>query len=85
MSYNKKELLNLPAEEKQELAEALWNSIEDNSLPVSKEEIAFAEERYKMHLENPGEGMTRKELASLYGVSSSTFIKHLKIVKRCTI
>ena len=63
MSYNKKELLNLPAEEKKELAEALWNSIEDNSLPVSKEEIAFAEERYKMHLENPGEGMTRAELA----------------------
>lgn len=62
MSYNKKELLNLPAEEKQELAEALWNSIENNSLPVSKEEIAFAEERYKMHLENPGEGMTREEL-----------------------
>lgn len=62
MSYNKKELLNLPAEEKQELAEALWNSIEDNSLPVSKEEIAFAEERYKLHKENPG-GLTREEFA----------------------
>lgn len=63
MQYNKKELLKLPAHEKQELAEALWNSIEDNSLPVSKEEIAFAEERYKMHLANPKEGMTREEFA----------------------
>lgn len=63
MPYNKKELLNLPAEEKQELAEALWNSIEDNSLPVSKEEIAFAEERYKLHIENAGEGLTREEFA----------------------
>ena len=63
MSYNKKELLNLPAEEKQELAEALWNSIEDNSLPVSKEEIAFAEERYKLHLKNPNDGLTKDEFA----------------------
>ena len=63
MSYSKKELLKLPAEEKQELAEALWNSIEDNTLPVSNEEIVFAEERYKMHLENPGEGMSREEFA----------------------
>jgi putative addiction module component (TIGR02574 family) len=71
MAYNKKELLNLPAEEKLELAEALWNSIDDNAMPVTKEEIAFAEERYKMHLENPEEGMTRgefeKKIKAKYG------------------
>lgn len=57
MSYNKEELLNLPVKEKQELAEALWNSIDEELLPVTEEEISFARERLKMHEANPAEGM----------------------------
>ena len=52
MAYNKEELLKLPVSEKQELAEALWNSIDDELLPVTEDEILFAEERYQQHLKN---------------------------------
>ena len=62
MAYNKEELLKLPVLEKQELAEALWNSIDDNTLPVTDEEISFAEERYQLHLKTPEDGFTWKEL-----------------------
>lgn len=62
MPYNKEELLKLPVQEKQELVEALWNSIDDELLPVTTEEIAFADERMKMHLDNPKEGMHWEEL-----------------------
>ncbi len=62
MPYNKEELMNLPIKEKQELAEALWNSIEDNLLPVTEDEIAFAEERLKLHEANPSSSLTLEEL-----------------------
>ena len=58
MRYNKEELLELPPEEKIALAEELWNSVENERLPVTDEEIVFAEERLKLHNENPKEGMT---------------------------
>jgi putative addiction module component (TIGR02574 family) len=71
MAYNKEELLKLPIMEKQELAEALWNSIDDNFLPATDEEIAFAEERYQLHLKNPEEGFTpealREKVKDKYG------------------
>ena len=71
MAYNKEDLLKLPVQEKQELAEALWNSIDDNLLPVTEEEIAFAEERYQLHLKNPEDGFTwdelREKVKSKYG------------------
>lgn len=62
MSYDREELLNLPVEEKLELVEALWDKIDDDLLPVSKEEIAFAKERLQMHEENPSESMSWEEL-----------------------
>ena len=71
MQYKKEDLLKLPIPEKQALAEALWNSIDDELLPVTKEEIAFANERMKMHLDNLGEAMTweelRKKIENNYG------------------
>ena len=71
MPYNKQELLKLPIHEKQELAEALWNSIDDDLLPVTKEEIAFAQQRFEMHIANPDEGMSwndlRKKIEEKYG------------------
>ena len=62
MPYNKKELLSLSAEEKIALAEELWSSVEEELMPITDEEIAFAEERLKMHEANPDEGMSVGEL-----------------------
>ena len=62
MAYDKEELFNLPVEEKLELVEALWNQIDDELMPVSKEEIKFAEERLQLHKQNPSEGLSWEEL-----------------------
>jgi putative addiction module component (TIGR02574 family) len=71
MSFNKSELLSLPAKEKIELAEALWSSVEEEIL-TTQDEKAFAEERLKLHEANPGEGMTleafKKYFADKYGL-----------------
>ena len=66
MSYNKKELLSLPAEEKIALAEELWSSVEEELMPVTDEEVAFAEERLKMHEANPEERMSVEELKKYF-------------------
>lgn len=62
MSYNKEELFNLPVAEKYELVLDLWESIEDNLLDVTKEEIQFAKKRLELHRLNPSEGIRREEL-----------------------
>lgn len=62
MPYNREELLNLPVEEKLELVEALWDKIDEDLMPVTKEEIEFAKERLRLHNQNPSEGMTWEEL-----------------------
>ena len=36
MPYNKKELFNLPVEEKLELVGVLWDQIDDELMPVTK-------------------------------------------------
>ena len=66
MSYNKKELLSLPAEEKVALAEELWSSVEEELMPITNEELAFAEERLRMHEANPHEGMSLEELKKYF-------------------
>lgn len=55
MSYNKNELLKLPVEEKLELVEALWESIEDDniSLKLSKDQIDELDRRIARVEENP--------------------------------
>lgn len=58
MAYNREELVNLPVEEKLELVEGLWDRIDDDLLPVTKEEIAFAKERLQLHSQNPAGGMS---------------------------
>ena len=71
MSFNKEEIWSLSAEEKIALAEELWSSVEEELLPVSNDEIIFAEQRLKMHRENPTEGMNlesfKKYFADKYG------------------
>ena len=66
MIYNKKELLSLPAEEKIALAEELWNSVEEELMPITNEELEFAEERLKMHEADPAEGMSMEELKKYF-------------------
>ena len=66
MAYDKKELLALSAPEKLALAEELWGSVEEALLPVTTEEIAFAEERLKMHESNPAEGASLDELKKYF-------------------
>jgi len=66
MSYNKKELLSLPADEKLELAEELWSSVEESLMPITNEELAFAEERLKLHEANPDEGMSLQQLKKYF-------------------
>ncbi len=61
MPYNKEELLALSPEEKIALAEELWGSVENELLPVTDEDIAFAEERLKMHDVNLTEGVSREQ------------------------
>jgi putative addiction module component (TIGR02574 family) len=62
MSYNKEELFNLPVAEKYELVLDLWESIDDDLLDVTEEEIKFAKERLQLHRQNPSEGISREEL-----------------------
>ena len=66
MPYNKKELLSLPANEKLALAEELWSSVEEEVMPITNEELAFAEERLKMHEANLEEGMSLEELKKYF-------------------
>lgn len=66
MPYKKEELLALPDEEKIALAEELWSSVEDKMLPVSDEEIEFAEERLHLHYENPALGLSADEFKKLF-------------------
>ena len=66
MSYNKKELLSLPVDEKVALAEELWSSVEEELMPVTDEEIAFAEERLRMYEANPNAGVSLEELKKYF-------------------
>ena len=65
MSYSKEELLNLPVQEKQGLAEELWNSIDEGLLSVINEEIAFVNERLKMHEAKTQNGLNCLEFKNM--------------------
>ena len=71
MPYNKQDILQLPVEEKLQLAEEIWQSIDEKDLPKSDAEIQIAEERYKAYLKNPNAGMSweefRKKIFDKYG------------------
>ncbi len=71
MAYNKEELLNLPVEEKLELLEALWDRIDNDLLPVTEEEIKFAQARLELHKQKPSDGLSwqkvKKKIIKKYG------------------
>lgn len=66
MSYNKEELLALTPQEKVALAEELWSSVEEEFLPVTHKEVAFAAERLKMHEAKPNEGISLEEFKKYF-------------------
>ncbi len=43
MPYNKEELLALSPQEKVALAEELWSSVEEELMPITDDDVAFAE------------------------------------------
>jgi putative addiction module component (TIGR02574 family) len=71
MAYNKTEILALPDEEKLALASVFWSSVEEKLLPITADDIAFVEERLKLHEANPTEGMAwdvvREKIKAKYG------------------
>jgi len=71
MAYDKTELLALPDEEKLALAEELWGRVEEKLMPITEDDIAFAEERLKMHEANPNEALAwdevREKIKAKYG------------------
>jgi putative addiction module component (TIGR02574 family) len=71
MSYNKEELIALPAAERIALAEELWSSVESELMPVTNEEVEFAKERLQLHEKQPNEGisldMFKKYFSDKYG------------------
>jgi putative addiction module component (TIGR02574 family) len=64
MSYNKEELLALSPEDKIALAEELWGSVEKELLPITDEDVAFAEERLKLHEASPKEHVSLEDFKS---------------------
>lgn len=72
MNYDKQTLLSLPPKEKLQLAEELWASVESELIPISNEEIAFAQERLHLYETNPKETVSlnlfQKYFKDKYGV-----------------
>ena len=72
MSYNKEELLKLLVAERYAIALALWESIEEEELPVTDEEKAFAEMRLQEYLNNPKDVIkwedARAQIKQEYGI-----------------
>jgi putative addiction module component (TIGR02574 family) len=71
MAYDREELFNLPVEEKLKLVQALWDRIDEDLLPVTEEEIKFAQERLELHKQKPSEGLSwsevKKKITRKYG------------------
>lgn len=49
------DILKMSVSEKVDVIEKIWNSIDENSLPVSDDELTIAKERYEDYLKNPGD------------------------------
>jgi putative addiction module component (TIGR02574 family) len=72
MSYNTEELLKLPVIERYDIAVALWDSIEDENLPITGEEKVLAEMRLQEYLDNPKDILkwedARAQIKKQYGI-----------------
>ncbi len=72
MQVQKSILLALPINERLELAEELWSSVEAEFHKDSSDDIAFAKERLNLHLEDPETGYSinqlKKYFSDRYGI-----------------
>ena len=63
--------MKLSVEEKLQLAEELWESVDEEQIPATDHEITMAEERYESYLKNPKDGISweefRKKINDKYG------------------
>ena len=70
-NFHKERLFKLSQKEQVQFAEELWGNVEDELLPITDEEVAFAEERLKMHKAKPNEGVNleglKNHFAKKYG------------------
>lgn len=71
MTDSLQNILKLSVEERVNAIEAIWNSIEEDSLPVTDDELTIAKERYEEYIKNPGDTIpwdeVRKGLMNKYG------------------
>jgi putative addiction module component (TIGR02574 family) len=69
MKTDIKELLNLPVDERLEIIEKIWVSLDEN-VPMDEDEIRVAKERYEDYKKNP------KDLLEWNDVKESLFLKY---------
>ncbi|HRO42184.1 MAG TPA: addiction module protein [Flavipsychrobacter sp.] len=50
-----KEILKENTEKKIEAVQAIWNSIDEDTMPATEEEVRIARERYEEYLKNPSQ------------------------------
>lgn len=55
------EILRLPVEERLEIVDRIWDSLEEN-IPVTEYEITVAKERYEEYQKNPDNSLDWKEV-----------------------
>lgn len=71
MTTNIDDILQLPIDERLEIIEKIWQSLDDN-LPYDEDEINIARERYEDYKNNPGSSLdwndVKKELFQKYGL-----------------
>lgn len=71
MKANIDEILNLPVNERLEIMEKIWISL-DEKVPYNEEEINVAKERYEEYKSNPESTLewtdAKKELYKKYGL-----------------
>jgi putative addiction module component (TIGR02574 family) len=69
MKTDIKELLNLPVDERLEIMEKIWVSLDEN-VPMDEDEIRVAKERYEDYKKNPN------DLLEWNDVKESLFLKY---------
>lgn len=71
MTTNIDDILQLPVNERLEIMEKIWESLDDN-IPYDEDEINIARERYEDYKKNPGSSLdwndVKKELLRKHGL-----------------
>ena len=65
-NLNKAKIFKLPQKEQVQLAEELWSKVEAELMPITDEDVVFAEERLQMHQANLSEGVSLEEFKSYF-------------------